>query len=98
MRYRFLIVIGALAVVVSPTVGSAAPIGWARSEQAGSCSKVSARTERFGRRPHRCRIFLLSYLRNCVGMGVRSRARPTSPGTTPAGDSGAGFRWRPSRR
>ncbi len=40
MRYRLLIVIGVLAVLVMPTVSAAAPIGLARSAQLGSCPKV----------------------------------------------------------
>ena len=40
MRYRLLIVIGVLAVLVMPTVSAAAPVGPARSAQPGSCPKV----------------------------------------------------------
>ena len=40
MRYRLLIVIGVLAVLVMPTVSAAAPIGLARSAQLESCQKV----------------------------------------------------------
>ena len=40
MRHRLLIVIGVLAVLVTPTVSAAAPIGLARSAQLESCQKV----------------------------------------------------------
>ena len=42
MRYRLLIVIGVLAVVVTPTVSTAAPVGLARSAQLESCPEGEA--------------------------------------------------------
>ena len=70
MRYRLLIVIGVLAVLVTPTVSAAAPIGSARSALFGSCPKArheAAMRQTAASPPS----FLVSWLGNCVGMGVR---------------------------
>ena len=71
MRYRLLIVIGVLAVLVMPTVSAAAPIGLARSAQLGSCPKVRhMATMRQTAAP--LPALPAELARSCVGMGVRT--------------------------